>query len=136
MPRRSAAQLKAIFAKLKGKGSYSRSTSGDSQGSLPFGVKKPTIPERGEKTDYGKMSLAELGTHIRRDWSKQGKGVNYAAKPYLEALQSGEIDATGKYFLDSGSSIVAYFLSNASTWRGPVAKAIKAELKKRLKTMR
>ena len=32
---------------------------------------------------------------------------------------------------DSGRSIVRYFLGNAGTWRGDVAKAIKAELKRR-----
>ena len=32
---------------------------------------------------------------------------------------------------DSGRSIVRYFLGNAGAWRGDVAKAIKAELKRR-----
>ena len=33
------------------------------------------------------------------------------------------------YGVDSGKSIVLYFLSNASTWRGETAKRIKKELK-------
>jgi hypothetical protein len=37
------------------------------------------------------------------------------------------------YGADSGRSIVAYFLANAPTWRGPFAKAVKAELNSRLK---
>jgi hypothetical protein len=36
--------------------------------------------------------------------------------------------------MDSGRSIVAYFLSNASTWRGETAKRIKLELNKMLKS--
>ena len=34
---------------------------------------------------------------------------------------------------DSADSIVGYFLANASTWRGPEARRIKAELKGMLK---
>ena len=37
------------------------------------------------------------------------------------------------YFLDSAESIVLYFLSNAQTWRGEVARRIKKELKEMLK---
>jgi hypothetical protein len=37
------------------------------------------------------------------------------------------------YFLDSGRSIVAYFLGNAGTWRGEVARRVKKELNKMLK---
>jgi len=35
--------------------------------------------------------------------------------------------------LDSGKSIVSYFLANAGQWRGEVAKEVKAELKRRVK---
>ena len=34
-----------------------------------------------------------------------------------------------RYMYEDGRSIVRYFLANASTWRGPVAKVIKAELR-------
>ena len=37
------------------------------------------------------------------------------------------------YGADSGVSVVAYFLSNATTYRGEIAKAIKKELNKRIK---
>lgn len=33
------------------------------------------------------------------------------------------------YYQDSAKSIVLYFLSNAATWRGDVARHVKAELK-------
>jgi hypothetical protein len=82
--------------------------------------------------DYGKMNLAELAGVIRRDWRKQGKGINYAAAPYLDAMGSLN-DVGDNYGYDSGSSVVLYFLCNASTWRGDTAKAVKAELKRRTK---
>lgn len=34
-----------------------------------------------------------------------------------------------KYVMDSGRSIVAYFLSNALSWKGEKAREIKKELK-------
>lgn len=68
--------------------------------------------------------LSNIAHDIRRDW----KNVNYAAKPYLAAMF--ELDRiTDSYMFDTGRGIVAYFLSNATSWRGPVAKLIKAELK-------
>ena len=57
--------------------------------------------------------------------------VNYGAVPYLDAMAClGSIK--DKYGLDSGTSIVRYFLSNATSWRGPMARKIKAELKSML----
>lgn len=69
-----------------------------------------------------------IAREIRSDWSKQGKGVNYAAKPYLEAM-FGLDKITDNYICDSGKSVVLYFLANAQTWKGETAKRIKAELK-------
>ena len=81
-----------------------------------------------EDEDYSSLSIDALAGRIQRDW----KNVNYAAKPYLDAMYS-LTDIKDAYYQDSGSSIVAYFLSNAKSWTGPVAKAVKAELNKRLK---
>lgn len=68
--------------------------------------------------------LYEVAAEIRRDWKK----VNYAAAPYLDAM--GELDQiTGNYGADSAKEIVIRFLINAGTWRGEVAKRVKAELK-------
>jgi hypothetical protein len=36
------------------------------------------------------------------------------------------------YICDDWQSVVSYFLANAGTWRGERAKAIKAELNRRL----
>ena len=71
-------------------------------------------------------SIAEIAAIIRKDWQK----VNFAAKPYLSAMNCLS-DINHQIGFDSGKSIVLYFLSNASTWRGDVAKAVKLELKNR-----
>lgn len=73
-------------------------------------------------------SIATIAAEIRRVWTKP----RYSAVPYLEAM-SGMDRVTDAYGHDDGRSIVLYFLSNASTWRGPDAKRIKAELKDLLK---
>lgn len=70
-------------------------------------------------------SLRMIAKEIEQDW--HGK-VNFAARPYLTAMHSlGTIDED--YFNDSAKSVVLYFLSNASSWRGDIAKRVKAELK-------
>lgn len=69
-------------------------------------------------------NLSEIATEIRRDWKK----VNYAAVPYLEAMECLNT-MQDAYGCDDAKSIVLYFLCNAGTWKGEVAKRIKAELK-------
>ena len=69
-------------------------------------------------------SLAVIANEISRDWKKP----YFGAVPYLSAMYS--LDSMGDmYGCDSARSIVAYFLANASGWRGEVAKKIKKELK-------
>jgi hypothetical protein len=69
--------------------------------------------------------LYVIAHEIRRDWKK----VYFGAVPYLDALGSlSSIDE--KYGYDSAKSIVLYFLSNATTWKGETARRVKAELKK------
>ena len=68
--------------------------------------------------------IYEIARDIRSNWPK----VNYAAAPYLAAMR--DLNAiSDKYSYDTGASVVRYFLANASSWRGPEAKRIKAELK-------
>jgi ssDNA-binding Zn-finger/Zn-ribbon topoisomerase 1 len=82
----------------------------------------------GVPNDLNRMKINEIASLVDSDW----KRVNYGAKPYLDAMFSlGDVDEM--YGLDTGRSIVAYFLSNANTWRGDVAKAVKIELKKRIR---
>ena len=82
--------------------------------------------------DYSGMSVSDLAYEIEKEWRGQKGGVNFAAKPYLDAMKTMS-DFKQNYGYDSGASIGHYFLSNASRFRGPKAKAIKAELKRRLK---
>lgn len=71
-----------------------------------------------------KRSIRSIALDIRKEWAK----VNYAAKPYLDAML--ELDSINdKYGFDNARSIILYFLSNASSFRGERAKALKAELK-------
>jgi hypothetical protein len=72
-----------------------------------------------------KRSLSTIASEIRKDW---GSKVNFAAKPYLSAM-AGLDSIDDQYGYDDARSIVLYFLSNASSWRGENAKRIKAELK-------
>ena len=69
-------------------------------------------------------SLSEIAFDIKSNWAN----VNYAAKPYLDAMYSLN-SVNDNYGFDSGKSIVLYFLSNASQFKGEKAKELKAELK-------
>lgn len=74
--------------------------------------------------------LYQIASEIRKDWRATSKnGIYFGAKPYLDAMECLN-SINDNYGMDSGKSIVLYFLSNASTWKGETAKRIKAELKK------
>lgn len=65
---------------------------------------------------------------IARDISTHWRKVNYAARPYLDAMT--ELDTIDdSYGCDSARSIIAYFLCNATSFRGEHARRIKKELK-------
>lgn len=68
--------------------------------------------------------LYEIAAEIRKDW----KNLSPYAKPYFEAMQTlNSIDEM--FYQDTAKSVVLYFLSNATSWRGETAKRVKAELK-------
>lgn len=68
--------------------------------------------------------LHVIAAEINRTWPS----VNYAARPYLDAMGAlWSIDDS--YLYTDGKSVVLYFLSNAGSWRGEDARRIKAELK-------
>jgi len=69
-----------------------------------------------------------IADEIIRDWKKP----YFGAVPYLNALADLN-SPSDKYYADDGHTAIVYFLSNASTWRGPVAKQIKAELRAMIK---
>jgi hypothetical protein len=72
-------------------------------------------------------NLNEIAREISSDWQKP----YFGAVPYLSAMR-GLTDIKDSYCYDSGESVVRYFLANASTWRGDVARRVKAELKSML----
>jgi hypothetical protein len=68
--------------------------------------------------------LNEIVREIRADWKK----IYFGAVPYLNAMETlSSVDE--EYGADNGRYLVMYFLANAATWRGDVAKRIKSELK-------
>lgn len=77
--------------------------------------------------DLASVPLYALAAAIRKDW----RSVYFAAVPYLDAMRSLDT-MSGSDGHDSARSIANYFLANAGTWRGPVAKLIKAELRRRI----
>jgi len=72
--------------------------------------------------------LHDIAALIRKDW----KNVYFGAKPYLDAM-SKLTNISDRYGADDAKTIVLYFLSNASAWRGDTAKAVKAHLKSLVK---
>lgn len=91
------------------------------------------MPENKDEKTY--RPLRTIAAEIRRDWSGAPGGINYAAKPYLEAMESLD-SIEDNYFEDSGRTVVAYFLSNANTWRGETARNVKQELNSMLRAGR
>ena len=70
-------------------------------------------------------TVSQIATDIKKDW---GNKVSPHAKPYLDVMLKLE-KKSDRFGEDSADSIIIYFLSNASGYRGEVAKALKAELK-------
>ena len=68
--------------------------------------------------------LSEIAQEITKDWAKP----YFGAVPYLDAMRSLN-SINDDYYADSAKTIVIYFLSNATTWRGDTARQVKAELK-------
>jgi len=68
--------------------------------------------------------LHVIAAEIKREW----KNVYFGAVPYLEAMSTLN-SIKDNYYLDTGNSVVLYFLANAMNWRGEAARRIKAELK-------
>jgi len=75
-------------------------------------------------TKVATRPLYEIAREIKNDW----KNVNFAAKPYLDAMATLN-SINDMYMFDTAKSVVLYFIANAATWRGETAKRIKAELK-------
>ena len=72
-------------------------------------------------------NISIIAREISADWQKP----YFGAVPYLDAMRELS-DIKDNYYYDTGESVVRYFLANASTWRGDVARRVKAELKSML----
>ena len=73
------------------------------------------------------IKVWEIAQIISQDW----KNPYFGAVPYLDAMKS--LSSIYQDFgFDSGESVIRHFLCNAGTWRGPVARAVKRELNRRL----
>jgi hypothetical protein len=81
-----------------------------------------------QQLDFSTLSINQIATLIRRTWTN----VNYAAKPYLDAMSCFN-SVNDSYGMDTGKSVVLYFLCNASSYRGETARQVKRELNKRVK---
>ena len=74
-------------------------------------------------------SISSIAKEIKWNWLN----IYFGAVPYLDAMMS--IDSIDeKYGVDSAKSIILYFLANASTWRGDIARRIKKELNELVKS--
>lgn len=73
-------------------------------------------------------AIKDIAAEIREDWKKP----YFGAVPYLDAMDD-LWQTTDNYGADDAKSIILYFLSNATTWRGDTARKIKAELKAMVK---
>lgn len=71
----------------------------------------------------GHRLIHQIARDIRLNWPN----VNYAAEPYLAAMET-LYTIKDSYGQDSAESIVNYFLANAHTFRGEHARRLKAEL--------
>jgi len=65
-------------------------------------------------------TVSQIAREIRANWTKP----YFGAVPYLNSM------VYENYGFDSEKSVVLYFLSNSSTYRGEIAKQHKKELKK------
>ena len=72
--------------------------------------------------------LHEIAREIEKTWTKP----YFGAVPYIQAMRSLNT-INDSFYADSAKSVVLYFLSNATTWKGDDARRIKAELKKMVK---
>jgi len=74
-------------------------------------------------------------TWVNKDGITQirGDGPGYGAEPYFKAMvelgRAGLESPEDNYYNDKARDVVIYFLSNATSFRGDVARRIKAELK-------
>lgn len=85
-----------------------------------------------------KRTFSDIAMEVLNLWkTKYGKDLPWSLKnalPYLRALlECNTADKGAMYYYEPIETIVLYFLSNTTNWRGDDAKRIKAELKGMIK---
>jgi hypothetical protein len=99
---------------------------------IPYsGIDILTYPKGVIMSDLSTATVSQLAGLIVADYKGRGKALPYSAVPYVDAMRSLQ-SVSDNYGYDDGRSIVAYALSNLTVWRGETAKAVKAELKRRI----
>lgn len=99
----------------------------------PLGRLPSRVPDPVSSLVYSHLPLhertpAQIARTIRANWRRP----YFGAVPYIDALAEhytwGDVHGPAG---ESLKSIVCYFRANAGSWRGPVARAVKAELLRR-----
>jgi hypothetical protein len=84
-----------------------------------------------DQIDLTTVDLQDLVAMVYADWDR----VNPYAASYLSALDVNDChgldDPVGN---EAAETQVRYLLANAGAWRGATARAVKAELRRRLAT--
>jgi hypothetical protein len=71
-----------------------------------------------------------IAYEILSDHAERGRELYFGAVPYVDAMRTfGTTDLSARHGEDDAATVVLYALSNLSTWRGPVAARVKAELR-------
>ena len=121
---------RAEFDARRASGMTIAEASREDDGFASRSTTKPSVDADTQK-NIERASLGQLANMIQDDLDEQGKKLYFGAVPYIDALSTMD-SMDDRYGADSAQSIVAYTLSNLSTYKGAKARAIKAELKKRL----
>jgi hypothetical protein len=76
------------------------------------------------------LKLSELAEMAYNDWPA-ARSENHPAGAYLVPLLGLE-NLQSRYGVERGEGLVRYFLANAGSWRGEIAREVKRELRRRL----
>lgn len=74
------------------------------------------------------LTISDIARLIRIYW----ENIYFGAKPYIQAMNCLET-VDDNYGMDSGRTIINYALANMQSFSGPVARLVKAELRRRIK---
>lgn len=79
----------------------------------------------------GPRPIREIVADISSEWGEKVRTVGYAAKPYLEALETVST-ADDTYGEEKAEHLVRYLLSNLTQFKGERARQLKEELRAHL----